>query len=82
MELCLLRGLLGPLVLWLESSRRIFDDKQEDIVFLWDSVKFWVALWVVDVNYFKGVLLSFWGHIVPKSCPSLLTISIIFTYEK
>ena len=39
--------------LWLERNNRIFEDVTRELDFIWDRVKYWVALWVYDSKDFK-----------------------------
>ncbi|XP_062077266.1 uncharacterized protein LOC133782092 isoform X4 [Humulus lupulus] len=38
--------------LWLERKKQIFDDKEDNVEFLWDKIKYWVAVLVIQ---YKGV---------------------------
>ena len=44
--------------LWLERNSRIFEDKESSLEFIWERVKFWVALWVFETKEFKDFLFS------------------------
>lgn len=36
--------------LWLERNNHIFEDIEGDVINVWDRIKFWVALWVPQVQ--------------------------------
>lgn len=50
--------------LWLERNSRVFEDTFEGVDFIWDMVKFWIAIWAYDSKHFKtfpfSVLYSDW----------------------
>ena len=44
--------------IWLERSKRIFEDSIDNVDCLWDKIKYWVAIWLFDVKGFKDALFS------------------------
>ena len=73
-------------MLWLERHNRISEDQERNFDSLWDRVKSWVALWLFEVIYFKGIIFSylfyrdwvfccnFWRHLVFFCTFSILII--------
>ena len=52
--------------LWLERNNRIFEDVSSESDFIWDRVKYWVALCLHDSRYFKE--LSFLIYVEIGRC--------------
>lgn len=49
-------GLAILWAVWIETYKWIFEDVEDSIEFVWDKMKFWVAVWLKDVSEFKSLV--------------------------
>lgn len=66
------RGLWKVVVLaalcgiWLERNIRVFEDREEDELVLWEKIIFWFSLWVYrDKEFGEAGFLEFYQELAP-----------------
>ena len=45
-------------VIWLERNNRIFEEKDDSFDSIWDRIRLWVGIWLLDCKDFKGIPFS------------------------
>ena len=61
--------------IWLKEIA-VFEDREEDVLVLWDKIKYWVSLWVYrDKEFGKPVFSDF----VKSLAPYLQPFSFLFS---